>query len=253
MANAAGCKVIVDPKRNCKHYKGAWLIKPNDIESRNLGFESWDGNTLLTTHTTNVLIIDDKSYFSDVEEGEIVDVTGAGDCFLAAFVYGLVKGYDYQRCVDVATKGATKSVQYAGTYVLKAEDVESKVIFTNGCFDILHRGHIDYLERSKKLGDKLIVGLNSDASIKRLKGESRPINNEEDRKTLLGSLKYVDEVIIFDEDTPYELIKKIKPDIITKGGDYTPETIVGNDLAEVIVLPYVKDYSTTNIVSKLND
>jgi len=253
MANAVGCKVIVDPKRNCNHYKGAWLIKPNDIESRSLGFESWDGNTLLTTHTTNVLIIDDKSYFSDVEEGEVVDVTGAGDCFLSAFVYGLVKGYDYQRCVDVATKGATKSVQYAGTYVLKVEDVESKIIFTNGCFDILHRGHIKYLERSKKLGDKLIVGLNSDASIKRLKGESRPINNEEDRKTLLESLKYVDEVIIFDEDTPYELIKKIKPDIITKGGDYTPETIVGNDLAEVIVLPYVKDYSTTNIVSKLND
>lgn len=253
MANAAGCKVIVDPKRNCRHYEGAWLIKPNNKESKELGFENWSGNTLLTTHETNVLIIDDKPYFCDVEQAEVVDVAGAGDCFLAAFVYSLIKGYDYQRCLDIATKAATKSVSFAGTYVLSPEDVESKIVFTNGCFDILHRGHIDYLEKSKKLGDKLIVGLNSDESVKRLKGESRPINNQDDRMALLQSIKCVDEVIIFDEDTPYKLIEKIKPDIITKGGDYNPDQVVGSDLAEVVILPYVNNYSTTNIVSKLND
>jgi len=96
----------------------------------------------------------------------------------------------------------------------------------------------------------VVVGLNSDQSIKRLKGESRPINNERDRAFLLESLKYVDEVIIFDEDTPYELIKKIKPDYIVKGGDYKKEDVVGNDLAEVVIYNYINGYSTTNIINK---
>jgi D-beta-D-heptose 7-phosphate kinase/D-beta-D-heptose 1-phosphate adenosyltransferase len=96
----------------------------------------------------------------------------------------------------------------------------------------------------------VIVGLNSDASVKRLKGDSRPINNQEDRAFLLKSLKYVDEVVIFDEDTPYELLKKIKPDLIVKGGDYKKEDVVGNDLAEVVIYNYIDGYSTTNIINK---
>ena len=133
-------------------------------------------------------------------------------------------------------------------------------VFTNGCFDILHKGHVQLLEFCKhykgvsfagrSLFPRVVVGLNSDASVKRLKGDSRPINNERDRAFLLESLKYVDEVIIFDEETPYELIKKVKPDYIVKGGDYKKESVVGNDLAEVVIYNYIDGYSTTNIISK---
>jgi rfaE bifunctional protein nucleotidyltransferase chain/domain len=122
------------------------------------------------------------------------------------------------------------------------------LVFTNGCFDVLHRGHIEYLKESRKLGDRLVVGLNSDVSVKRLKGISRPINNQEDRKAILMALRCVDEVIIFDEYTPYELIKKIQPDIITKGGDYKPENVVGNDLAKIIIISFVPGYSTTKLI-----
>ena len=149
------------------------------------------------------------------------------------------------------------SVGHFGTYTLTKDDiktVEKKIVFTNGCFDILHKGHIDYLEKSKKLGDYLIVGLNSDASTKKLKGDDRPINKEQDRKRILEALKFVDEVIIFEEDTPYNLIKSIKPDIITKGGDYkTKEEVVGNDLSEIVLIPYVEGYSTTNILEHLSN
>lgn len=126
-------------------------------------------------------------------------------------------------------------------------------VFTNGCFDILHVGHVELLKYSKSLGDFLIVGLNSDQSIKKLKGTNRPINCEKDRKKILESLKYVDEVIIFNEETPYELIKKIKPDIIVKGGDYLPENVVGKELAKVIIFNYINGYSTTKIIKNISN
>jgi len=126
----------------------------------------------------------------------------------------------------------------------------NKVIFTNGCFDIIHIGHIRLLEFAKTLGSKLVVGLNSDASIKRLKGLERPINNQADRAVLLSAIKYVDEVIIFGEDTPYNLITLIKPDIIVKGGDYTSDKVIGNNLADVVIFKYIAGYSTTNIIRK---
>ena len=122
------------------------------------------------------------------------------------------------------------------------------LIFTNGCFDILHVGHLQYLEQSRKLGDKLVVGLNSDASVRRLKGPTRPVNNQDDRKRMLEAVRCVDEVVIFEEDTPYELIKSIRPDIITKGGDYEEANVVGFDLAKVVVLSYVACKSTTRIL-----
>lgn len=119
-------------------------------------------------------------------------------------------------------------------------------VFTNGCFDILHIGHIDYLRASKRAGDYLVVGLNSDASIKRIKGGTRPINSQLDRKAMLLELRCVDEVIIFDEDTPLELIKQVNPDIVTKGGDYKPEDVVSNG-KPVIILPLIAGYSTTRL------
>lgn len=123
-------------------------------------------------------------------------------------------------------------------------------IFTNGCFDILHRGHIELLKYCKSLGANVVVGLNSDASVKKLKGDTRPYFSQDDRKFALESCKYVDEVIVFNEETPYELLKEIRPDIIVKGGDYKKEEVVGNDLAEVKIFNFVKGYSTTKILEK---
>lgn len=125
------------------------------------------------------------------------------------------------------------------------------IVFTNGCFDVIHRGHIEYLEASKKLGVKLVVGLNSDRSVKQLK-PNRPVNNENDRRVILLALRCVDEVVIFDEDTPYKLIQSIKPDIITKGGDYKHEQVVGHDIVkQTIIIPFWDGYSSTRIINAL--
>ena len=126
-----------------------------------------------------------------------------------------------------------------------------KVIFTNGCFDMIHRMHVELLQFCKSRGDKVVVGLNSDSSVKRLKGDTRPIFNQEDRKFVLEAFESVDEVIIFDEDTPYELIKELKPDEIVKGGDYEENEVVGNDIAKVVLFNYIEKYSTTNTLSSL--
>ena len=128
-----------------------------------------------------------------------------------------------------------------------------KIIFTNGCFDILHRGHVEYLNKSKLLGDMLVVGLNSDESVKRLKGSERAVNHQDDRKYVLESLYCVDQVIIFNEDTPYNLIKKIEPTYITKGGDYEVEDVVGNDLAKVVIIPTLQGFSTTETLRRMNN
>lgn len=252
--NQFGCKIIVDPKDHADYYEGAWLVKPNNKEFGDFGFTDWQGNIITTNAGENVIaLIDNQVYNIPVERVEISDVTGAGDCFLAAFVYGLTRGYDYETCLKLAVKGSTASVKHSGTYILTVKDLKDTKIFTNGCFDILHRGHIEMLKASKALGDYLVVGLNTDKSVSNLKGPNRPINNEADRKVLLESLGFVDEVILFDEDTPLELIKKIKPDIITKGGDYTTDAVVGNELVEVIIIPTVENFSTTNTIRRINN
>lgn len=132
----------------------------------------------------------------------------------------------------------------------------ARLVFTNGCFDILHRGHVELLKHCRALGGEsgyVTVAINSDESVKRLKGEDRPVMSQDDRKALLEALQCVDEVVIFDEDTPYEVIQRLKPDIIVKGGDYTPDTIVGKDLAEVIVFDYVDGYSTSRIIKNISN
>ena len=131
-----------------------------------------------------------------------------------------------------------------------------KVVFTNGCFDILHLGHLDYLEKSRNLADKMVVGLNTDDSVKQLKGSNRPINNEYARARMLAALSFVDLVIAFDEETPLELIKKVKPDILVKGKDYKIENIVGAEFVignggEVKTIELSEGYSTTELINKI--
>lgn len=129
-----------------------------------------------------------------------------------------------------------------------------KIVFTNGCFDILHRGHATYLRAARDSGDLLVVGVNTDASVKRLKGENRPINSEDDRAYLLESLASVDYVIKFGEDTPYELLSHIKPDILVKGGDYQIDEVVGREFAqEVILIDFVDGYSTTKTIQQMKE
>jgi rfaE bifunctional protein nucleotidyltransferase chain/domain len=131
-----------------------------------------------------------------------------------------------------------------------------KIVFTNGCFDLLHAGHIDYLSKAADMGDVLIIGLNSDESIKRLKGKHRPINDQNQRALILASLSFVSAVVLFDEDTPFNLISKIKPQILVKGGDYKPEQIAGVDVVrasggEVKIIELLPGYSTTEIENRI--
>lgn len=131
-----------------------------------------------------------------------------------------------------------------------------KIVFSNGCFDILHRGHVEYLAKAAAFGDVMIIGLNSDASVKRLKGPSRPINDENARAFVLAGLEFVNAVVLFDEDTPYNLIKTVQPDVLVKGSDYKPENIVGYDIVtakggKVETIDLVEGYSTTEIINKM--
>ena len=137
---------------------------------------------------------------------------------------------------------------------LRAEG--KRIVFTNGCFDILHRGHVEYLAAARQLGDVLIVGLNSDASIRRLKGPDRPINPQDDRAAVLDGLRSVDIVTIFEEDTPAQLIAIVEPDVLVKGGDYTEATVVGADVVRarggrVVIVPLLEDRSTSALIARI--
>ena len=138
------------------------------------------------------------------------------------------------------------------------KEENKKIVFTNGCFDLIHLGHIEVIARSADLGDILIIGVNTDNSIKRLKGKNRPIVEEISRAKQLAALEFVDAVVFFDEDTPIDLIKVINPNVITKGGDYNTDQVIGNDIVtqndgEVVIIPLTRGYSTTSILEKIKD
>lgn len=258
-------RLIVDPKQPLKNYAGAWCIKPNLQE-----FEQWYGpfshatlQTFATANSHELVIVtrgawgvtyywQGKCVDLAATSNRVADVTGAGDCFLAAFTYALLQGKTVPKAIESANHAAGIAVGQLGTYTLSPKDLSRTVIFTNGCFDLLHRGHLHLLEESRKLGDYLVVGINSDSSVQRLKGSTRPVVNQWDRKRALESLQAVDEVIIFDEDTPLETIKHIQPDIITKGDDYNSKDVVGKDLAPVVIIPRIDGYSTTGILNEIS-
>ena len=212
---------------------------------------------------------------------EVYDVTGAGDTVLAALGYALASGASIQEAASFANSAAAVVVGKLGSATVTLDEVDAyehslraataeskfktkqemvhllqtkknqKIVFTNGCFDILHVGHVKYLEVAKSFGDMLIVGLNADDSIKRLKGESRPINPLEDRAYILASLESVSYVVPFEEDTPFDLISAIKPDILVKGADYEGKVVVGSDIAkEVRLVQFVEGKSTTKIIER---
>jgi D-beta-D-heptose 7-phosphate kinase/D-beta-D-heptose 1-phosphate adenosyltransferase len=273
--NLDGVKVLVDPKKSFTHYRHSWLIKANKSEYESAIGRKYSWNEfrecaemlcveydfkylIVTLGADGYALYDYERNSCRSEKGEertVLDVTGAGDVFMAALAY-FVQTMPVERAASRANILAGISVGHMGTYVLTEKDIETvcakpNTVFTNGCFDILHPGHIHLLKESKKLGRRLIVGINSDASVQKIKGFDRPILKQHQRKIMLETLDIANEVIIFDEETPYELIKKIRPDIITKGGDYKIENVVGNDIAKVVIIPTVENYSTTRVINEI--
>ena len=161
-------------------------------------------------------------------------------------------------CYLENVSGKLKSVAELAEIALRAKAQGKVVVFTNGCFDLLHRGHVHTLREAKAQGDLLIVALNSDRSVKRIKGPRRPIMPETDRIELIAAMEMVDYVVVFDEPDPYRLISAIKPDVLAKGGDWESDKIIGADVVEqnggrVAVIPYLKGYSTTEIIERIKD
>ncbi|MGE4456336.1 MAG: D-glycero-beta-D-manno-heptose-7-phosphate kinase [Arcobacteraceae bacterium] len=242
------------------------------------------GVSVITLSEDGIAIFDDKLTVKPTVAREVYDVTGAGDTVLSALGYMTALGYDIYKSVEFANLAAGVVVGKVGSATATLDEIEDyksslhksgpeahikskdemikivsnlkskgkRIVFTNGCFDILHRGHVSYLDKAKSLGDVLILGLNSDASVRRLKGEDRPINHEDDRAFVLAALEAVDFVVIFDEDTPYELISALKPNILVKGADYEGKEVVGSDLVdEVKLIEFINGRSTTRTIEKI--
>lgn len=218
---------------------------------------------------------------------EVFDVSGAGDTVLATLAVGIASGLTMAEAAGLANISAGIAVGKLGTSIVTPQEIIDtvalthrdsdskiktldvltavitaersrgrKVVFTNGCFDLLHAGHVKYLQKARCLGDILVLGLNSDASVRRLKGVKRPLIGEDERAHILAALDCIDYVIIFDEDTPLELITALKPDILAKGGDYTLEGVVGKDFVEayggrVELVSFVDGKSTSNIIERV--
>ncbi|HUH42117.1 MAG TPA: D-glycero-beta-D-manno-heptose-7-phosphate kinase [Sulfurimonas sp.] len=240
--------------------------------------------SLITLSEDGIATYDDEMKLFPTVAKEVFDVTGAGDTVIASIAFAISAGKsieesakfanlaagvvvgkigsatvtlgeieEYEATLHKSTSDAhIKSFEEIQTVVKRYKDSGKKVVFTNGCFDILHVGHVKYLQIAKSFGDVLIVGLNSDASVSRLKGPSRPVNIAEDRAYLLAALEAVDFVVPFEEDTPYELIKMIKPDTLVKGGDYEGKSVIGTEFAhELKLVDFVDGKSTTKTIQKI--
>jgi len=242
--------------------------------------------SLITLSEEGIAIYDETLRTHPTVAREVFDVTGAGDTVIASLGFALASGYNIDEAVKFsnlaagvvvgkigsATATLDEIIEYESSlnkstshYHIKTLDEITrlsaelkkrgkKVVFTNGCFDILHVGHVKYLEEAKSYGDVLILGLNSDASVRRLKGASRPVNTQEDRAYILAALEAVDYVVIFNDDTPYELIKAVQPHILVKGGDYEGKEVVGQDIAdELRLVQFVDGKSTTKIIERIQN
>ena len=265
------------------------LIKDNDSLTKALLSLKEQCNltcSLITLSEQGVAIFDNESRIHPTVAREIFDVTGAGDTVLASLGFALSSNNDIDEAVKFAnlasgvvvgkigsaTASLNEIIEYESSLHKSSSDEhiktwdeissiarelknkDKKIVFTNGCFDILHIGHVKYLEKTKGFGDILILGLNSDESVRRLKGENRPINSQVDRAYILASLEVIDYVVIFNDDTPLDLIKLIQPDVLVKGGDYEDKEVVGQDIAkEVKLVKFIDAKSTTKIIERIQE
>jgi len=241
--------------------------------------------SVITLSEEGIAVLKDKEVtIKPTVAREVYDVTGAGDTVLASLGYSLALVDDIYSAIEFANLAAGVVVGKLGSATVTLDEIEDykatlhkssielhiktvkeikkvakrlrkqnkRIVFTNGCFDILHKGHVSYLNNAKALGDVLIVGLNSDDSVRRLKGPNRPINDHDDRAYILSALECVDYVVIFDEDTPYELIERVKPDVLVKGADYEGKVVVGSDIAkETVLIDFVEGKSTTSTIERI--
>lgn len=244
---------------------------------------------VVTRGDEGISLIDDQAHLLPATAKQVFDVSGAGDTVIATLAAGLMHGLNPLESLQLANVAAGVVVGKVGTVPITREDLiealaseqsseqahkvcdmkhllqkvdawrknKQKIVFTNGCFDLLHAGHVTYLEAAKKRGDKLILGLNTDRSVNALKGPTRPVVNENDRARVLAALESVDAVILFDEDTPLNLIHSIRPDVIAKGSDYTADQVVGGKEVEswggeIALIDLVAGRSTSNIIKKMN-
>ena len=243
----------------------------------------------VTRGEEGITLIDDSTHQIDATAQKVFDVSGAGDTVIATLAAGLVYALSPLESLQLANLAASVVVGKVGTIPITGEELietlsrrqnstqvhkvcdltqlidkvaswkktHQKIVFTNGCFDLLHAGHVTYLEAAKKRGDKLILGLNTDRSVSALKGPTRPVVNESDRARVLAALESVDAVILFDEDTPLNIINAIQPNIIAKGSDYTADQVVGGKEVEswggeIALIELVEGRSTSNIINKMN-
>lgn len=259
--------ILVDPKQTPEIYKRANVFKPNikywtdyfgelNLEDvpRIMKEYEWEW-VVLTCGAAGMYVFNSEGKYRHYQEPvrEVADVTGAGDTVLAVIAHCLSQGMDVYRASEFACYAGARMVERRGVGLVSVDDLVKGVVFTNGVFDILHTGHFKLLQAARSKGSKLVVGINTDASVKRLKGDERPINTLKKRISQLEILPWVDEVIPFEEDTPLELIKGISPDLIVKGGDYNVEEVVGHDYAPVYIVPTEEGYSTSEIIEKTNE
>jgi D-beta-D-heptose 7-phosphate kinase / D-beta-D-heptose 1-phosphate adenosyltransferase len=240
--------------------------------------------SLITLSEDGVAIYDKNLRVHPTAAREVYDVTGAGDTVLASLGFALSCNIDIDKAVQFANLASGVVIGKIGSAVATLDEIieyesslnksnskehiknwdeikvivnslrikEKKIIFTNGCFDIIHVGHIKYLEKAKACGDVLILGLNSDYSVRKLKGKNRPINSQNDRAQILAALEVVDYVVIFEDETPYELIKLIKPDILVKGGDYKGKEVIGQNIAtELKLIKYIDGKSSSETIKRI--
>jgi len=252
---------------------GEWLRRECELEL-----------SMITLSEDGIAIFSDKMHKVPTVAREVFDVTGAGDTVIASLAFAISSDKDIVSAAEFANAAAAVVVgkigsatatmdeieEYESTLhksssdmhiktkeelqrsVLNAKEKGQKVVFTNGCFDILHLGHVKYLEVAKSFGDILIVGLNADSSVTKLKGPTRPVNPEYDRAYLLAALEVVDYVVIFSEETPHDLIKMIEPDVLVKGGDYEGKAVVGTEFAkELKLVDFVDGKSTTKTIERI--
>ena len=287
LATKYGIFTCVDPKHDYVKYKGCSLIKPNRKEACAL-LKMDPATPLLDLHEKMFKLVGCKySVITLAEQGitlydgtrmiherpevrKIIDVTGAGDvvCAILGHFFSLYSDRMTPTTIlKLATHIATKSVEFPGTYTVSHKDLmpiskvildikslksQGRIIFTNGCFDLLHSGHISLFKYCKDLGGTVVVGLNSDASIRRLKGATRPVNTLQTRLDVLEAIQYIDWIIVFEEDTPAGVLEILRPDILVKGGDYAVESIIGREFAgETRICSFVQGVSSTATIQRI--
>ncbi len=293
-------KIIADPKpKNKLLYKEIFLIKSNEKETKAMsGLEDikeagkilkseLHSNILITRGEKGMMLFSDKIIEIPTYAKEVFDVIGAGDTVIAALSLSLASGSSIDEAAVLANHTAGIAVSKKGTYAVSLKELENllfseekkiltleeakkiiddckrkgkKIIWTNGCFDLLHIGHLKYLQEAKRLGDLLIIGLNSDASVKKLKGPERPIQSQDERAEILSSLEFVDYIIIFPEQSVEKYLLELKPNIYVKGGDYNPETINQEERkvilsydGEIKFIPFVEGKSTSKIIERIKN